>query len=394
MNKLLDLKIANFRSFLEEQTLSFQNKIDTNITAIYGPNASGKSNTASALMFMKWFLQNSTTAGLLRIPFEPFLLRVDNASPTSLEIEFVNDERSFRYGFSFTPDEVISESLVELTTQKEKIVFERDHQQIVNLATAKKFGFTNNLMNKTLKTGLLVTKAREDNNEYANAIFEFMANFHIITVGSAELRNTSIGLLKTYPQFKAKILDFLQNADFWIRDLVIDDVDVPDEAINSAPLSEQVKNLMRGQKAISITTQHSVRDNTGKIVGKAQLALNGQESVGTNVMFDLAILVIYAFEKDALLYIDEFDLHLHTDICKYILAQFRKNPSAQLILNTHNTALMSDLKREEIVLIDKNQGEESIVTPLIALSPRKEEPLEKRYLQGFYGAKPFIRGVE
>ena len=391
MNKLLHLKLANYRSFFGEQVLRFDNKTNTNITAIYGPNAGGKSNTARALSFIKWFLQNSTNAGILEIPFEPFLLRANNTLPSSFGIEFISGSRKFQYNFQFNPNEIVSEELKELTTQKEKIIFRRDHQQITNVATAKKFGFTNNLIKKTLKTALLITKAREDNNEYANAVFEFIVNFNVITSGTPELRDISISLLKTDPTIKSKVLEFLRNADFWIRDLAVEDIDTPDEVINNLPFNEETKSHMRGQKSISITTQHGVRDDNKKIVGKVPFFIDSQESAGTNVIFDLSALIIYSVEKGAPLYIDEFGLHLHPDICKYILEKFRDNKNAQLILNTHDVSLMNELSREEIVFIDKNQAEESIITPLMDMSPRKDEPLEKRYKQGLYGAKPFIR---
>lgn len=391
MNKLLHLKIANFRSFFDEQILHFDNKINTNITAIYGPNASGKSNTARALSFIKWFLQNSTDARIFKIPFEPFLLRADNTLPTSFGIKFISGDRKFRYDFAFNLDEVVSEELRELTTQKEKVIFRRDHQQITNVATAKKFGFTDSLMKKTLKTSLLITKAREDNNEYANAIFDFIMNLNVITSGTPELRNISVNLLRTDPTIKQKVLEFLKNADIWIRDLAINEIDTPDEIINGLPFNEETKNYMRGQKSVSITTEHGMRNADKKIVGRVQFSIDDQESAGTNVIFDLSALIIYSIEKGAPLYIDEFGLHLHSDICKYILNRFRNNQAAQLILNTHDTSLMDNLKREEIVFVDKNQAEESIIAPLMNMSPRKGEPLEKRYKQGLYGAKPFIR---
>jgi len=391
MNKLLTLQITNFRSFFNTQILSFENKTKTNITAIYGPNASGKSNTARTLSFIKWFLQNSTNAGIIKVPFEPFLLRAKNTLPSSFEIEFINGKRKFRYGFSFNDNEVVNERLVELTSQKEKVIFNRDCQKIINIATAKKFGFTENLMNKTRNASLLITKAREDNNEYANAVFDFFNTFNVITCGTPELRNFSIQLLKSDPVLKDKVLEFLQNADFWIRDFTINEINMPDDVINKLPFNDDIKGKMRAQKPISIMTKHSVRDDNKKIVDMVSLSIDNQESAGTNVIFDLSTLIIYSIEKSSPLYIDEFGSHLHPDICKYILAKFKKNINAQLILNTHDTSLMNELKREEIVFIDKNQAEESIVTPLTEMSPRESESFEKRYQQGFYGAIPFIK---
>lgn len=391
MNKLLNLKITNFRSFFSSQTLPLNNK--DNITAIYGPNASGKSNTARAFSFIKWFLRNSANAGVIKIPFEPFLLRAKNSLPSSFEIEFISGERKFRYGFSFNADEIVSEELIELTSQKEKAIFKRNLQSIINIASAKKFGFTEKLMKKTRNASLLITKAREDNNEYANTVFDFFVNFNIVTCGTPELRDFSVQLIKNNPLLKDKVLEFLKNADFWIRDFSIDEVDIPDDVISKLPFNDEIKGKMRMQKPISIMTKHSIRDDDEKIVGTASLSIDNQESAGTNVIFDLSTLIINSLENKSPLYIDEFGLHLHSDICKYILEKFKKNSDAQLILNTHDSSLMDQLKREEIIFVDKKQTEESIITPLTEMSPRENEPFEKRYRKGFYGAKPFIKEI-
>lgn len=386
MYKLISFKIANFRSFFNEQKLDFQK---TNITAIYGSNASGKSNTARALYFTKWFIFNSAKAEIAKIPFEPFLLRTDNNLPSTIEMEFQNHNKRLRYNFSFYADKIVSENLIDLTSQKEKVIFKRVDQNINNIATAKKFGFTDNLLNKTRKTTLLITKAREDNNCYANQIFDFLSNFNVITCGTPELRRISVDLLEHDPTIKNKVLDFLHSADFWIRDIDINEIETPDEVMKNLPFTDDFKKNF--QKSISITTTHSVRDKNDKIVSSAQFSLDDQESAGTSVIFDLSALIIYSLGQKSSLYIDEFGLHLHSDICRYILRQFKNNESSQLILNTHDDSLMNDLARENIVFIDKNQAEESRITPLTDLSPRANDPFEKHYRKGLYGARPIIR---
>lgn len=389
MYKLNSFKIANFRSFFDEQKLNFEK---TNITAIYGSNASGKSNTARALNFMKWFVFNSAKAEIVKIPFEPFLLRSDNDLPSAIEIEFQNHDRSFRYSFSFNADEIVSEDLIELTSQKEKVIFKRRRQNIDNIATARKIGFTDNLLKKTRKTTLLVTKAREDNNSYANLIFDFLSHFNVITCGTPELRQISVDLLAHDSTMKNKVLDFLRSADFWIRDIKVDEIDTPDEVIKNLPFTEDFKKNF--QKSVSITTTHSIRDKNSRIVSSAQFSLDSQESAGTGVIFDLSALIIHTLEQKSSLYIDEFGLHLHPDICHYILQQFKNNAGSQLILNTHDGSLMDYLAREDIAFVDKNQAEESYITPLTNLSPRTNDPFEKHYRKGLYGARPIIKGLK
>ena len=361
----------------------------TNVTAIYGPNASGKSNTARALSFAKWLVFNSAKAEIDKIPFEPFLLRLDNNLPSVIELEFQSADRAFRYNFSFNADEIVGESLIELTSQKEKVVFKRYYQDIENIATAKKFGFTDKLLNKTRKTTLLVTKAREDNNSYANAVFDFLANFNVITCGTPELRQISVNLLAHDPTMKNKVLGFLRNADFWIRDIKVDEIDAPDEVVKNLPFTGDFKKSL--QKAISITTTHSIRNEDAKIVSSAQFSLDDQESAGTSVIFDLSAVIIHSLMRKSSLYIDEFGLHLHSDICRYILQQFKNNTDAQLILNTHDGSLMNYLAREDIAFVDKNQAEESYMTPLTDLSPRADDPFEKHYRKGLYGARPMVK---
>lgn len=396
-NKLLNLKIKNFRSFFNEQTVSFNSNLNTNVSAIYGPNASGKTNIARALSFIKWFILNSTDVKVLKIPFEPFMLRNDNDLPCELEIEFKNHDKSFRYGFSYKLDEIIEEHLIETTTQKDKVIFIRDHQTIINSATASKFGFTDNLMKSTLKTSLLITKKRPDNNQYSNAVFDFISNFNIVTCDDKALRGLSIKLLKDNANLKDKVVKYLQDADFGVRDLLIDDVEIPDDLIQNSPLNDVLKKQLRDSgKFVSISSKHYVRDKNRTKVGVAIFSFEDQESAGTNTMLDIATLITYSIEKGAPLYIDEFGSHLHSDLCRFIIEKFRSDDgkNAQIIVNTHDTSLMNFFKREEIIFTQKNQAEESLITRLSEMSPRITDNFEKRYRDGLYGAKPFIKEVK
>ena len=386
MYKLNSFKISNFRSFLSAQKLDFTK---SNIMAIYGQNASGKSNTAYALDFAKWFILNSANAGIVGVPFDPFLLRDKNDVPTEFEFEFVSGERSFRYVFSYNSEEIVGESLVELTSQKEKVVFAREGQSINNLQTARRYGFTENLLNKTRKNTLLITKAREDNNEYANIVFDFLEHFMAVTCGKVELRQLAVSMLNSDPTMKERVLGFMRSADFWIRDFQIDEIDTPEEVIKTLPFKDDFKN-QHFLKSTMITTTHSVRDKENKIVSSKQFSLENQESAGTRIIFDLATLIVYSIEHKSILYIDEFGVYLHPDICTYILNKYRRIEDVQLIINTQDSTLMNSLKREEIVFVDKNQAEESRIVPLTDLSPRADDPFEKHYRKGLYGARPMV----
>lgn len=105
-----------------------------------------------------------------------------------------------------------------------------------------------------------------------------------------------------------------------------------------------------------------MRGEKNEIVDYVYFYLDNQESVGTRIVFDLAPLIVASVEDKTPLYIDEFGIHLHPDICRYILKYFKDNSQSQLIINTHDTSLMRELSREEVVFVEKNQAEESLIS--------------------------------
>ena len=387
MYKLLKFRVANYRSFYREQELDLTK---TNITALFGANASGKSNLARALSFMKGFILHSANAEILKIPFEPFALRADNQHPTTLAVEFACGEREFNYSFTFTAEAVVEEVLLDLSSQKDKVIFNRRGQTIKNQSTATKFGFTKGLLEKTRPTTLLVTKAREDNNEYANFVFDFLAHFYILSCDSPDLRRVGLDIINRNPNMRHKILRFLRSADLWIRDFAVEETEVSPEQLRRLPATPEGQSV----RVITVTTTHAVRDRDNRIVGQTEFSLSAQESAGTQMMFELAPLLLLTLEQGGVLYLDEFGSHLHPDLSKFILQRFQRRHTAQLIVNSHDSSLMEALQRENVILVDKNRSEESLLIPLTDYSPRADDPLERHYRKGLYGGRPLIREVD
>ena len=137
-----------------------------------------------------------------------------------------------------------------------------------------------------------------------------------------------------------------------------------------------------------------MRGEKNEIVDYINFSLDDEESTGTRIIFDLAPLIVASVEDGTPLYIDEFGIYLHPDICSYILKYFKDKSQSQLIINTHDTSLMNALSREEIILVEKNQAEESLISRLSDYSPRKDTPIEKHYRKGLYGARPFLKGIK
>jgi len=403
--QLKSLKIKNYRSFYSEQTIVFGTKTKINsVTALYGPNASGKSNTAIALLYIYQFLLKSSDANILHLPYDPFLLKEGSGVEDSeFELVLTSNSRNLRYTFAVNRERVSHESLVELSSNfnKPEQIFGRNFNKKTDnydysSATAK-HGFGKKIIEATRSGALLITIAREFNNEYANLIFDWLAHTNILIGESPQLRNMGVRAMSNNPSLKDGVLKLLKDTDFWIRDMPIQDVPIPDALVDSLPLAESEKLKIRGQMGASVKTSHAVRNKNGDIVGDVLFDMVTQESAGTNGFFDIAAPIIDTINKGMILYIDEFGAHIHPDISQYIVRMFAdstiNHAGAQLIINAHDTSLMapdSALGRDNIILVEKNMFEESVVKPLAKKSVRKDEQYEKRYRQGLYGAKPYL----
>src|SRR5690606_10559018 len=82
-SQLISFKLKNYRSYYTEQTAVFGKEDARTITAIYGPNASGKTNISKALGLAFFFIRNSNNAELKKIPYNPFLLKETSSNEPS-----------------------------------------------------------------------------------------------------------------------------------------------------------------------------------------------------------------------------------------------------------------------------------------------------------------------
>lgn len=400
-SQLLFFEVTNFRSIYGTQRLDLRTKHKNGrkTTAIYGPNASGKTNISNALGFMKWFVVNSTNASITQAPYEPFLLRDHSSKEDStFKVEVLNRGRNMCYEFSINEKGITREELTEyLGDGSRRLLFRRSLDGLNSKASS--YGFGKKLLESTLNNALLLTKARENNNEYANVVFEWFANSLNVLAGEPrETEKWSLNAIKGNSELKSGVLDLLKEADFWIKDFDIEEVDVPEDILNQLPFIDDVRSSIP-RRATSVKTTHTVRNINHEVVGVKTFDMGSQESAGTQQFFNLAAPILHTIANGMTLYIDEFGTYLHSDICQFIVKLFQSekinSTGAQLIFNTHDTSLMSKdidlLKREDIVIVEKNYMEETLITPLTDKSVREGESFEKRYREGIYGGKPLVR---
>jgi AAA15 family ATPase/GTPase len=154
----------------------------------------------------------------------------------------------------------------------------------------------------------------------------------------------------------------------------------------------EVKRAIQKNGSTSFKTVHAIRDDERTVIGYRDFDFWSQESMGTQKFFEVAVPIIDAIDNGKTIFIDEFGTYIHPTLANAILGLFDKDKggNAYLILTTHSTTMLRDLARDEIVLVEKNHAEESLITPLSSLGVRDGEAFEKRYLSGLYGGIPII----
>ncbi|MCL2882743.1 MAG: ATP-binding protein [Coriobacteriia bacterium] len=395
MTTLLSVKIKNFRSFYSEQILEFGAGTGQAVTALFGPNSGGKSNTAQALALIESYIANSADANFVT-PYDPFLLKdTSDQEPSCFELFFKHTDRYLTYAFGFTRDQVVYEELKEQPsiTGKARIIFFRKADGSLS-ASADKFGFGKTLQKVTRKDTLLITKAHESNNEYAGLVFDLLKSLVIIPGGAPNQAPLFVELLKRDHALLDRTIKLLQECDFSIQGIELEKMPMPKEVLAALPLPEEIKSQIG--MGTTLKTSHVVRDADQSVVGIRQFDFWRQESVGTQKFLETIVPVIDALDHGKTIYIDEFGTFIHPDLANVIIGLFKSKNNkkhAKLILNTHNASIMSPdiLSREEIFFVERNFSEESIISSLADKSVRKDEAFGKRYRQGLYGGVPMIQ---
>lgn len=416
---IIYFKVANFKSIKDAVTLNFNatsisEHTESNVIyddrysllksiVLYGHNASGKSKLLDALVYFKWFINNSAIEKQSNEPIdvEPFEFNDLTASkPSFFEMSFTIGKLTYRYGFEADKNAIHKEWLLEAKASKEYPVFLRINQKID--VDYKRFGNSQDLDKRTRKNALFLSVASQWNVSKAQKIDEWIESiFTVHGMEDKEYRDFTIELLKD-KKYSKLINSFIKKADLGINE--IDVVDVPikvDDIIDKVPdeLKEYFRKDFKERSAKAVFAIHNKYDESNKIVGKVPLLLDKSESEGTKKYFNIIGLLVTALLENRVVVIDEFDARLHTLLTKAILKLFNSSiikSSAQLLVASHDTALLDRevLRRDQIYFIEKNVYGASNAVSLVEYKPRKESPYDKNYLEGKYGAIPFIEDLE
>jgi len=395
---LIEFTVGNHLSFKEKKTLSLEaapiKEFEENVfeagnynllksAIIYGANSSGKSNLITSLAAMKIILMKSVKMSSTdRIDVAAFLLNTETESkPSYFEVLVLIDKIRYRYGFETDEKKIHSEWLFQCKTKKEDLLFFRDKD---NIEITDNFKEGKGIEEKTRDNALFLAAVDQWNGSISKKIIRWF-NEDLMLLSGIDHRDTqqlTIELNKL-PKYKELLDNFLAPLNLGFKEFKIDD-------------------LTSDENKISVFTQHNKYNNLGKVVGNHWFDLTRQESSGTNKIFDLAGFLTAALIFGHTTIIDELDAKLHPLLTVAIVKLFHSpefNPkNAQLIFATHDTNLLSygKFRRDQIYFTEKNQLEETDLYSLVEYKNengekiRNDRSFEKDYINGRYGAIPFI----
>ena len=427
---LIRFRARNFRSLKEEQELSLVASslkdspeavtqvegLDlglVRVAAIYGANASGKSNVIKALAYMSSAVQNSQRQWAPEgpIPREPFLLDPQSKlDPSSFEADLLLDGVRFHYGFTLNDREISEEWLNAYPTGKRPMKRQMWFKRAGKIFTfGKKLEGDNRAIERlTRPNSLFLSAAAQNNHETLLPIYKWFAE-HLTHVPKERgyLRLITAKMCQD-EILKSSVLSMLRVADLGVVGLDVREEDLilsipegghpagrtfkqeADDAMRKlfAKLKEEGRTISEKKQVLALIHKGSAK--VGVSLGE------GNESEGTLAFFGLLGPALRAIESGGTVCVDELDASLHPLLALEVVRLFndpKPNPrGAQIIFTTHDTNILdrASLRRDQIWFTEKDAEGGTHLYPLTDFKPRKNENLERGYLQGRYGAVPFI----
>lgn len=380
---LRSFRLGNHRSFRDEQELLLmpaysKDRLALPVAAIYGANASGKSNLLDGLRFMANAVRDSFASWRPEggVPRHPFKLDPDpRNTPSVFVAELVEDGVRYTYGFEVDDNCVREEWLYSYPEKRKRVLFERDHDEI-------KFGTTTSDTRAKLEVledlvrpnSLFLSLAAQLSLGSLLPVYRWFVSKLAFRLDVGNLVNevAIANFIHANGDMRGRVVELLKLADLGISDVVVD----------------RVHSLTRKRVRLA-------HGSTGDLFDFAD------ESAGTRSWLTLLATVLPVLRDGGSLVIDEIDASLHPRLTACLVRLFRDQVTnrhdAQLIFTTHDASLLSPvlgddvLTREDVWFVEKKEDGASVLYPLTDFRPRKEgENLERRYLGGSYGAVPDV----
>ena len=400
---LIRFSFKNFKSFKNENCLDMEatslkeheynvaklnNGEYLKVSAIYGANASGKTNVLQAFDYMKKrILVSDDSKKNSPIDEENIYSFMINNDPIALEVEILaKNNKIYKYGFEVLKDTIISEWLFEKRVNKFYAIFERENNNV-----SMKPNKISDLVNIDERTLFLNIYSKIDrNNEDFSNVYDWFVNSMYLDLGNPNFErfiNNRVSLkILSDENYKKELLKFIKTFDSGI------------EGIRTTP--DSIEAVKSNNGIIDIEVLH--RGENGELKALPFYL----ESNGTRKMFHLFDFFMDALRNGMVLFIDELDAKLHPLLTRYIINLFHNSQTnignGQLIYSTHDTVNLNKetFRRDEIWFAEKDKDG---ISEIYALSDyileddknagkkvRNDATYNKDYLTGRYGAIPVL----
>ena len=401
---LIRFSFKNFKSFKNENCLDMEAtslkeheynvaKIDNGeylkVSAIYGANASGKTNVLQAFDYMKKrILVSDDSKKNSPIDEENVYSFMINNDPIALEVEILaKNNKIYKYGFELVKDNIISEWLYEKRVNKFYSIFERKNNNI-KMMRDNKLSKLANIDERTLFLNIY-SKIDKDNEDFSN-VYDWFVNSTYLDLGNPNFErfiNNRVSLkILSDENYKKELLKFIRTFDSGI------------EGIKTTP--DSIEAVKSNNGIIDIEVIHKGEN------GELKALPFYLESNGTRKMFHLFDFFMDALKNGMVLFVDELDAKLHPLLTRYIINLFHNSETnkgnGQLIYSTHDTVNLNKetFRRDEIWFAEKDKDG---ISEIYALSDyileddknagkkvRNDATYNKDYLTGRYGAIPVL----
>lgn len=399
---LCQFTVKNYKSIRDEATFDMQaaaisehndkvivgadGELFLPVSAIYGPNGGGKSNVLEAMHTLDSKVLRPLCATCdksdcdykaRKIPVEPFAFLEENRKmPTEFELFFRTEIAEYRYILRVQEEIIIYESLdrVKMDTGRRSALFLRDSVGIELKGTFGKFKISEDLSETLpLLSYLGITYKK---NEIVNDVLKwFEDSIDFLNYGNPyqELRTA----IARSEEVRTLVLKMLREMDLDIEDFRIEEKD---------------------EDHIEVYTKHIV-EGYG-----TELALS-EESSGTRKLFGLLPYIAKSLVCGTTLVIDELDAKIHPLLLQHVIEMFTdmtiNRHGAQLIFTSHDLSTMNNhvFRRDEIWFVAKGKNQNSKLYSLVefkdekGVSIRKDAKFDKQYLEGKYGADPYLQRI-
>lgn len=401
---LIRFSFKNFKSFKNENCLDMEAtslkeheynvaKLDSGeylkVSAIYGANASGKTNVLQAFDYMKKrILVSDDSKKKSPIDEENVYSFMINNDPIALEVEILaKNNKIYKYGFELVKDNIISEWLYEKRVNKFYSIFERENNNI-KMMKDNKLSKLANIDERTLFLNIY-SKIDKDNEDFNN-VYDWFVNSTYLDLGNPNFErfiNNRVSLkILSDENYKKELLKFIRTFDSGI------------EGIKTTP--DSIEAVKSNNGIIDIEVIHKGEN------GELKALPFYLESNGTRKMFHLFDFFIDALKNGMVLFVDELDAKLHPLLTRYIINLFHNSDTnkgnGQLIYSTHDIVNLNKetFRRDEIWFAEKDKDG---ISEIYALSDyileddknagkkvRNDATYNKDYLTGRYGAIPVL----